>query len=284
MEKDSKNEFFDIPKINKPKINDSEIDEASELELADKIFKENGKAIRDEKGKLIDIIDDRYFKVFLDEIDELKKEVDIKKVENILGISIDKVREYIDYNLADLIEKVNDAIEEDKIRMGNGSSFEAVLLNSSINAINGVKWIMENIDSNDPNIQDKINDSTSNRRQIAAHFKKFFHQDMLVYYIGELCADNKKLSSEITSKVGYLSRFKKYFYSDKNCENKMLGCRKYPLGGYKLPYFRFFSELEKGNITPANIDEELSRLKGRHIKKSEIRNSIIMGKKLEISE
>lgn len=77
------------------------------------------------------------------------------------------------------------------------------------------------------------------------------------YYIETLCKDDEKLKKELVKPAGYLDGFSEYFL-DIEIAGKI--SKNYPTGSKKLPYFRFFSELEKGNINEENLEEELDKL------------------------
>lgn len=232
---------------------------------------------KEQKNNIIDAIDREYFKNFLDEVDEFKNEGgDIRDVEEMLLIDMDTVEKYIDDRLATLTERIVDLVDNHGAQVVFDNSFEAVLKNSVITGIRGIEWVMQNIYSDDIAIQKKLNNSQSVRMEIANFFKISFHPDNIPYYFDELCDSNEKLVMEISSSEGYLQLFSKYFFETNN-EGGVgdVFDRTYPRGGKKIPYFRFFSELEKGNITVENIDAELDKLNGKNIDKKNLKKDII---------
>ncbi len=233
-------------KNNNENVNDCPVTIEDE-ELADKTEQFEFGVIKRSREKMMDSIDKEYFKDFLDELDKLKKTTDIIQVEKILGIKLDKVEAFIDHNLSAVIEKINESTTKDGVEMISESSFYDILTNSVLMGISSLMWIIKNINNKDPKIQKRINDPKSVKRELVEkHFKKMFDENgNITYYLNELCNDKEKMEMEISSKMGFIKKFKEYFIKDpKNLT-----------GSKKLPYFKFFSELAKGNINKKNSDK-----------------------------
>ncbi len=221
-------------------------------ELADKTEQFEFGIIKKSREKMMDSIDKEYFKGFLDELDELKKTTDIPKIEKLLDINIDSVEALIDHNLSTVVDKINESTTKDGVEMIPTSSFYDILTNSVLTGISSLIWIIKNIDNKNSKIQEKIQNPDSVKRQlIEKHFKNMLGKDGdITYYLDELCNDTEKMDMEISSEVGFIQKFKEYFTKDfKNLT-----------GSKKLPYFKFFSELTKGNINEKNIDEYLKTI------------------------
>jgi hypothetical protein len=75
---------------------------------------------------------------------------------------------------------------------------------------------------------------------------------------------------EISTRDGFLKKYQEYFQ-----EITMNGqtTTYFPNGGKKLAYFKFFNELESGNINNANVEMAISDLDEKIVDKEKIRKS-----------
>ncbi|MDH4330344.1 MAG: hypothetical protein OEV93_02210 [Candidatus Moranbacteria bacterium] len=258
-------------------ISDQEVDEAGELELAQRTENSEFAAKEERLSYLVQKLDKEYFHNLVYEFGELQKNTEnIDKVYEIVSReTIENAIDFVRKTIPELMDKVTDLIDKRGIDLGDVKkcSLEAVLTNSILSGIGGVKWIMENINSDNSTIQDKINNPDSVRRKLAEKFEQSFKSDSIVYYIEELLSDEEKLAYEISTIPGYISRFSEYFEEDVALRGEDFNQgKRYPLGGEKLPYFRLLSELEKGNIKDENnLERELEKLNDEIIRKEKVK-------------
>lgn len=232
------------------------------------IYEKNDGFVFDETPmrNLIDYFDKEIFKNFLNQIDSLKKNTDTEKVENLLDINIDNIAEVIDADFSLVIEKINNAVKEDNVDMVEHNSFRDVLINSIIPGINGFMWLTKNINSTDPKIIQTLKNPNSSKRILVEKYlkKAIGSKGSITYYLKEVCNDKEKLKIELSSEAGFVDKFEEYFKKNPS----------FLVGSKKIPYFKFFSEAQKGNITLDNIERNLEKLDSDIIDKEKIINNI----------
>lgn len=194
---------------------------------------------------LLDFFEKEYFENILNYIDQAeKKGVSIVEVEKLLGVDIDEIKEYIDFKLSSLFEETNKLIRMNNVKLIENNSLRDVLGNSILKVFGRIIWVIENFNSENKKIKKKINNPESaTRRIIKEYVERENKTGVATYYIDELCQDDEKLKMELSSENGYLQKFKDYFV---DFESEGVKYKRYPTGGEKLPFFKFFSELEKG--------------------------------------
>ncbi len=225
------------------------------------------------KELLMDLVDKEYFKGFLDKIDEYEKRINHKtgeadmsdRIYKLFKINTKEIKSQIDNNLSTLVEKINKLLNDKNVEISKMSSFYDIFNNSTLFAIANFIWILEHMDDDNIEIQNKINNLDYFRVESAIKcFSEengaFGESGDMTYYLNELCADNQKLESEINSKTGFILNFEEFFITDPN----KLG------GSKKLPYFRFFSELQKGTITAENIEGYLKTIDDSYVNKDKL--------------
>ena len=219
---------------------------------------------------LIDFVDREYFKEFLDQLDQIDEKV-VSEAEKILEIDLEKIRKYVDEKIPVLLEKINGLVKDGEVAMIRDNSLRDVLGNSIIDIFNKIIFVLKNFRSDDPKIRYRIDNPDSMTRKIIKIYSEGEGKSgNASYYIDSLCNEDDKLKMELVKPAGYLANFSDYF-SDIEMAGKI--SKNYPTGSKKLPYFRFFSELEKGNINRGNLDEELKKLKDEVVDKDKIRKS-----------
>lgn len=280
--------FFEKP------ITDEEIDKASESEMADRITAESDKEIDGDaelelagrlsiekersmekyqveiKGELVDLFERTYFDI-MNKIDRLAGVGgDIKKIKEEdekfnkkFNFDIGKLKEYVDGIIPEIMGRINKLSKDGKINniVGN-NSLRDVLQNSLFEGLGTVLLFRKNM--KEGKFLDKLDDPNSKRREMLVNADNLLRSEDMKYYFGELCVDENKLKQEVESEGGYLSNFSDYFYD----VEKMRGVfsKDYPTGSHKLPYFKFFSEVEKWKndkdslINDDNFEEELDKL------------------------
>lgn len=192
-------------------------------------------------NSLIDFVEDGYFNNFLNKLDDIKDANVFLKMKEELGVDVLKIKEYVDSRIPILIEKIKEMDKDKEIKVVIGNSFRDILGNS-ITAI--FRTILKTASSFDnPEVQERIKNPESSTRKIL----DLFSQEDAEYYIDALCEDVKKLEMEIGSVDGFLGEFKEYF-------------KVFPSGSAKAVYFRFFGELEKGNMGTETFAEELEKI------------------------
>lgn len=264
---------------------DTEVNEISELELADKIEdnrkkrRQSGEAYQLEiKSELIDLFEENYFDT-MNKIEDLSRNISDEKLREEFGFDMDKLREYADGYYPYIMERINILSNKGDINIIGDNSFRDVLSNSFFNGMTNVKWFRENFAKRDANviIDKKISDPKSGRRKNLDNFSRLLNSEDLEYYAKELCSSDGKLKTEIEVEQGYISRFSDFF--KENERGKI-----YPSGSKKLSYFRFFSEAEKwkegkGNEIKDKTDfiKSLANLdpNNEFIIKDKIRNSYL---------
>lgn len=275
-----------IEKFGESSILNKEIDEASESELADKLSvdkKRTGEKYQIEiKGELIDLFEKSYFKM-LNTIDELSGGISIEEIKKYdeefkkrFGFDIKKLKDIIDAKIPEIIERINVLSKEGDIHIISENSLRDVLSNSLINSLGTVLWFRKNINSDEESIKNRMNDSESGRRESLNEAQELINSSELDYYFKTLCFSDDRLKMEVGEEQGYLSKFIDFFKENKYGKN-------YPTGAKKLPYFRFFSELEAGNIKGKKVAEdenkyldlekELEKLDDDIVDKNKIRKS-----------
>jgi len=190
---------------------------------------------------LIDFVESGYFINFLDKLDDIKDESVFLKMKEELGVDVSKIKEYIDIKIPVLIEKIKEADKRQEIEVVIGNSFRDVLGNSITAIFRTILKTASNFDK--PEMQEKIKNPESSTRKILA----LFSQEDAEYYINALCEDAEKLKKEAGSIEGFLGEFKEYF-------------KVFPSGSAKAIYFRFFGELEKGNMDIKTLTKELEKI------------------------
>ncbi len=194
---------------------------------------------------LLDFIAKEYFGI-LDRIDSAEeKGVDLAAVAELLEVDFGKMKEYIDIKIPELLERINGILRSgEKVEVIEHNSLRDILGNSILTALGKIAWVVENFDSDDEKIKGRIGDKNSvTRRLVDEYIQKENETGVATYYIDELCRDGEKLKMEIGRKNGYLEKFADCFI---DFESNGVRHKRYPTGGEKLPFFKFFSELEKG--------------------------------------
>ncbi len=255
-------------------ISDEEIDEVSELELADTIRREKLNDLRGESKEnfmvLLDFIEKEYFKNILDKIDDAESQgVQLGDVGDLLNLNIGKIKEYAGVKVPQLIENISNLIRKKGIELSKKNSLQDVLGNSILNVLNRIIWIIENF--NNEKVAKKIfSENSVTRKIIQIYADRENGSGVATYYIDELCQDKKKLKMELSSENGYLEKFEKCFI---DFESNGIMHKRYPTGGEKLPFFKFFSELEKGQEGQFKTREEaldaMNKLKIKKIGRTE---------------
>ncbi len=271
------------------------IDSAGEEELADRLAlnktMEVDKMLRDAdkyspelvakiKNDIFGIFDREYFK-FLNKIDKIKEEKGVRyvrEVEEFLKIDIKRIEQYIDSRISELLNHMNVLIDNNNVKLIARNSFTDIFGNFiTQGGASGIIWMLDNFDSQDEAKKKKIANPNFYKKAFAKNFfKKLFEPSGMSYYVNELCGDNNKLRMELEYRSGYLQKFESFFNMNKEkvCGSETcLYDKNYPTGGNKLPYFRFFSMLEKGEITVANIGEELEKFDDKIVDKTAIKKS-----------
>ncbi len=222
--------------------------------------KENNK---EKFERFLDFVEKEYFQI-LNRLDNLSEKT-ILETEKLLNVDFEKLRLYIDKKIPILLERMKKIIDEKDILVIDYGSIRDVLGNSVLNVLNRIVWVAENIDSDNEKVQKKIfNAESATRRVIDDYIKRETNENVATYYIDELCDDENKLILELCSENGYLQRFEKFFFIKKQR-------RHFPTGGKKLPYFKFFSELEKGSVSKEKMESELAKLDDEIINKDKIK-------------
>jgi len=200
---------------------------------------------------LLDFFEKEYFDNFLNKLDEVNDKSVFNEIKEKSNVDVIRMVEYIDSRMPILFEKIKEVSDRGNVKLIVGNSLKDVLGNSITAIFRTILKTAKNFDN--PDIQEKIKNPNSTTRKILATFS----QDVAEYYINALCDDDKKLELELNSSDGFLGEFKKY--------SKVI-----PTGSTKAIYFRFFSELKKGNIDENNIEKELSKLNDDIVDKGKI--------------
>lgn len=255
-----------MEKFEKP-ITDEEINKASELELADRLYQEiiskNNQEIKD---SMDDFIGKEYFKNFIGEIEKIDEKT-LEETGGIIGVNIIEMREAIKEKIPTLLSKIDDLEKKYKINMKEFNSVRDVLGNSIVSIFDRIVFVVKNIHSEDPKIRRQIDDKSSPTRKIIDIYSVGEGKmGVASYYIGKLIDDDgdEFLAMEISNSSGYLEKFHDYFVDIESGGKKT---KNYPAGAKKLPYFRFFIEAEKwrsgeGDIikNDVNFEDELNKL------------------------
>jgi len=220
---------------------------------------------------LLDFVEKEYFEI-MNKIDKAKEcGVDIGEVEKLLDLDIKKLQEYVDLKILQLLEKIKEVSLDDDSKFVEHSSLRDIMGNSILNILNKIAWVVENFDNEDERVKRKIfTENSVTRRMIAGYVERENSSGVATYYIDELCQDEKKLKMELSSENGYLEKFEKCFI---DFESNGIMHKRYPTGGEKLPFFKFFSELEKGQAGQFKTKEKaldaMSELKIKKIGRPE---------------
>lgn len=213
---------------------------------------------------LTGFVDKGYFKDFLDKIDNIDENT-VKEAEDFLKIDIGKMKEYIDEKIPKLLEEINERVRKGEIEINRSSSLRDILGNSIIDVFDRIIFVLENFKSDNPSVRRRIDNPDSGTRTIIKIYSEAEEGEskLASYYIDSLCKDYQKLKAEMETKAGYLEKFSDYFCDLKMGEDII---KNYPTGAKKLPFFRFFSELEKfkdgkeSKINGENFESELKKL------------------------
>jgi len=228
---------------------------ASEIETAKK-----------REGYLLDLID-QYMK-FLDLWEETREKLieedgrDI--IEEILGLNFIETQKFIDEKLVVLAEDINYEIKQEKLAVIGDSSFVDTVNNTTSVWINGGTKIINSIGRGE--MKSWSDAKKPEWKQYAEGLKASF--SILPIYLDELCKNKKKLEIELTTHDGFLGEYKNYIFDITTMS-----------GSKKLPYFIFFSQLEKGEINQVNIESALDKLDGKMVNKDLIRGDMDSFKK-----
>lgn len=231
-----------------------EQDQTGDLELADNIHRKNEYDKTEEReGHLLDLVD--HYMKFLDLWEEVRERLLAQGqedlVENILEINFADTKKFIDEKMVILAEDINDEIREKKIVVITGNSFVDAVNNSTTAWISGGEKIIQSINRGEIKNAAELNPIW---KQYANGLRKAF--EIMPLYLDEICKDKRKLEMELTDHDGYLKDFKKYII-DMTAMS----------GAHKLPYFLFFSKLEKGQINSENIEQEMLALDEKLVNK-----------------
>lgn len=256
--------FFEKPITNK------EIDEASELELADRFGVEKKRSMEkyqvEIKGELIELFERAYFDT-MDKIESMEASLSDEDLKEKLGFDMNKLREYVDVVFPRMIEEISALSIKENLHIISDNSFRDVLSNSFFGGLGHIKRIREKFSKEDKrsDILSNMENPKSNERIGLKNFYNLLNSPELKYYTDEICKDEEKLKMEVElGGGGYLSKFSEYFL---DIESGGIISKNYPSGSKKLPYFRFFSEVEKwkdgkdSEINDDNFEEELGNLK-----------------------
>ena len=262
-------------------ISDEKINNASELELADKIKREREERIKsgdkyqkEIKDELIELFDDNYFSL-MEEFDKYSGDISDDEFQKRFDFNVKKLRYYIDYALPELLGRINLLAKKNKIAIVSHNSLRDVLSNSIFSGMMATIWIRKHINDDDERIKNKITNDNSARRRSLRNFSELISSEEIKYYINELCSGNEKtIKLEVGKEHGFLSEFADYF--NENEYGKI-----FPTGSGKLPYFRFFSEVKKwkdgreSEINEDNFGEEFDKLDNKFINKEKIRKEFL---------
>jgi hypothetical protein len=237
-------------------IKDEDIDGASESELADKFEGENARRERYQteiKDALVDLFESSYFNI-MDEIDSLEENISDDDFKKRFDFDIGKLKEYIDGTIPNMMGRINALSKKGEIFINSNNSVRDVLSNSLFGSLGTVLWFKKNAKSVENNILEKLNNPKSIRRESLDKARHLLESESLEHYFDELCSNEKRLKAEVELEHGYISKFSKFF--EENERGKI-----YPSGSKKLPYFKFFSDLEDGNIGEEDLNRELDKLR-----------------------
>jgi len=274
-----------IENLEKPKnISEEEqrkIDEAAELELADKLSMDEDRIeMMDERKKdaevmfygAIETVEKEYFNL-MNNIDSLKIS-ERKKLENVIGIKIHIIRDLIDIRIPMLLAKVNEVVKTGRYEIIDGNSIIDVIRNSILGGIASVNVAIEGIKKGTVNSE---SDLRTSYRTLLKVFQDVFTYG--TYYLDEIYSDERKLEMELSRRSGYLEDFRDYFYEIKKEQNgKMVKNNNFPGGSRKVPYFVFFSKLEKGEMDEKILARELKKLDSNFIDKEKVLKDVRDGK------
>lgn len=212
------------------------------------------------EGYLLDLVD--HYMKFLDLWEEVRERLLAQGqedlVEEILEINFANTKKFIDEKMVILAEDINDEIREKKIVVVANNSFADAVNNSTTAWIYGGEKIIYSIDRGEIKSADELKPIW---KQYASGLRNAFV--IMPLYLDEICKDKRKLEMELTDHNGYLKKFKKYIIDMTTMS-----------GSHKLPYFLFFSKLEKGQINSATIEQEIMALDEKLINKELIRADI----------
>ena len=257
-------------------ISDREVNNASELELSDRIGREaeerrkqGDKYQKEIKDELVELFEDNYFSI-MNKIDELRANIDDDEFKEKFGFDMKRLRYYTKSVLPALLRRINFLAKKNKIRIVNHSSLRDVLSNALLNGITNVCWVREHINGGNETDKKKIENPNSGRRVVLKKFSELLNSEDLKYYVRELCrGDEKVLAMEVGEEYGFLSKFAEYF--NENKYGKI-----FPSGSGKFPYFRFFNEAEKwkrgekSEINEENFRMRLEKLDDKFVNKDKI--------------
>lgn len=226
-------------------IADSDIEELSELELADNFYREViSEKNEDVVDRMTNFINREYFENFLGKLNKFD-DTHLEKVGETVGVDIIGMRETVKSRVPELFEGIDSVEKDEKINIASVNSLRDVLGNSIVAVFSKIVYVVENFESDDPKARKAIDNLNSPTRKIIRAFSVFEGKTGLAsYYMDELTKseDNEVLIAELADAAGYLGKFSKCF-QDVEVSGNM--SKKYPSGSRKIPYFKFFREADK---------------------------------------
>lgn len=222
--------FKNMNRFELGELNQEEIDMLAEEELSDRVGVKD-KEFEEEQVRLLE----EFISQTNSELNTLSKVIEMGKPKDFIffktGIDINKLNIFLNQKVEIILKNLELLKENKNVVLISFNSFVELK-----NVFMGLTTLLNNFNKN----------KTKNKEVsdvVIRGFKKYFDYG-LVYYVEELSIDEKKLKEEISRTEGFLEKYDNYFVS-------------FPAGTKKLPYFRFFSELEKGNITNENLYQNL---------------------------
>ncbi len=239
--------------------------EVGELELADKIKREQNKEIKednkketDEAGEL-ELADkmegERYTKA------EGKTNLDYDDAREIMDLDFEKLREITDDKLNILAEKINDLMKKGEIKFLESNSFVDILNNITSAKIFVAIQNIKNIEKG--KIKEKEDISVTKRKLLNDLNDSL---EDIINYLDQICLDDEKLKFELAEKNGYLEKFSEFFSTKTITENgNEKEVANIPTGPKKIPFLMFFIGLENGSINENNLEDSLEKLEAGYL-------------------
>lgn len=217
----------------------------------DFLHRETSHSVENAGINLARFLEKEYLKNFLDQLDIFEKTtVQFGRAGSLSKIDTQKVREYIHEKIPQLINRIRVMVAQEGVVVVEDNSMRDVLGNAVM--------------------------ATVQRTGMEKAVSSFVTDDGTVrYYIDMLCNDDEKLRAEIGTRDGFLSECKEYF-TDVVTGGKEE--KNYPRGTKKMAYFKFFSELDRGDISEENVENMLATLDDDYVDKAKIKQSILIKK------
>jgi len=177
----------------------------------------------------------------------------VSKIEEEVHCDIEGSLRYLDSKIPELAEKINTLMKEHDVSLDQTAfSLEDVLGNSIITGIDALANLLElKIMPQGSKFFEFDEEKRKHKIDLYTTLVKKFFADYwregsdMRFYFDQLCKREdaqKKLEYELTTHAGYVEKFKPYININLT-------------GGKKVPFFRFFCDLEDGLIT---TQEELN--------------------------